>query len=169
MKDNTDISEHIEKCREPLTRLCLSLCGNHHDAADLFQDTCLRAFKYYRNYDETKEFDKWIFSICVNTYRSGLRKLYRMKKLDFLSAEEHDDFFAGIPDTGNSASREEYKELIKAVKKLPEKFHIVIVLRFFSDFTEKDMAKMLGIPEGTVKSRISKAKKLLRKEMECDG
>ncbi|MBP1592685.1 MAG: sigma-70 family RNA polymerase sigma factor, partial [Oscillospiraceae bacterium] len=138
-------------------------------AADLFQDTCLRAFKYYRNYDETKEFDKWIFSICVNTYRSGLRKLYRMKKLDFLSAEEHDDFFAGIPDTGNSASREEYKELIKAVKKLPEKFHIVIVLRFFSDFTEKDMAKMLGIPEGTVKSRISKAKKLLRKEMECDG
>ena len=48
-------------------------------------------------------------------------------------------------------------------------FHIVIVLRFFSDFTEKDMAKMLGIPEGTVKSRINKAKKLLRKEMECDG
>ena len=87
MKDKTDISEHIEKCREPLTRLCLSLCGDHHDAADLFQDTCLRAFKYYRNYDETKEFDKWIFSICVNTYRSGLRKLYRMKKLDFLSAE----------------------------------------------------------------------------------
>ena len=60
-------------------------------------------------------------------------------------------------------------ELIKAVKKLPEKFHIVIVLRFFSDFTEKDMAKMLGIPEGTVKSRINKAKKLLRKEMKCDG
>jgi len=169
LKDNTDISEHIEKCREPLTRLCLSLCGNHHDAADLFQDTCLRAFRYYRNYDESKEFNKWIFSICVNTYKSGLKKLYRMKKVDFASVGEHDDFFAGIPDTQNPASREQYRALVKAVKKLPEKFHIVIVLRFFSDFTEKDMAKMLGIPEGTVKSRINKAKKLLRKEMECDG
>ena len=169
MKDKTDISEHIEKCRERLTRLCLSLCGDHHDAADLFQDTCLRAFKYYKTYDKNKEFDKWIFSICVNTYRSGLKKFYRMKKVDFASAEEHDDFLTGIPDTDSTASHEEYKELIKAVKKLPEKFHIVIVLRFFSDLTEKDMAKMLGIPEGTVKSRLNKAKMLLRKEMESDG
>lgn len=166
MKDKTDISEHIEKCRERLSRLCLNLCRNYHDASDLFQDTCLRAVKYYSSYDTEQEFDKWIFRICLNTYKSGLRKLYRMKQLSFSTADEHDEFFRLIPDNDDTATHEEYRELLETVNRLPEKYRTVLVLRYFSDCSEKETSRILGMPEGTVKSRLSRAKEMIRKEME---
>lgn len=166
MESKTDISENIEKCRERLSRLCINLCRNYHDAADLFQDTCLRAVKYYKSYDESQNFDSWIFRICVNTYKSELRKIFRAKKLVFASEEEHDEFFRLIPDDDDTASHEEYRELIKTVRNLPEKYRTVVALRYFSDCSEKETAAMLGIPAGTVKSRLNKAKDMIRREME---
>jgi len=168
LNNKTDISENIEKCRQRLTRLCIHLCRNHDDAADLFQDTCLRAVKYYESYDENQEFDKWIFKICVNTYKSGLRRIYRLKPVLFGSEEEHDEFFRLIPDDDNTALHEEYSELLKSVRNLPEKYRTVVVLRYFSDLSEKETSKILGIPAGTVKSRLNTARKLIRKEMEQD-
>ena len=166
MKSKTDISEHIEKCGERLSRLCINLCRDHHDAADLFQDTCLRALKYYKTYDASQEFEKWIFRICVNTYKSTLRRLYNSRPLLFGSNDEHDEYFEMIPDDDDTATHEEYKELLKAVKRLSEKYRVVVVLRYFKDYSEKETAEMLGIPTGTVKSRLNAAKVLLRKEME---
>lgn len=166
MKSKTDISEHLEKCRERLSRLCINLCRDHHDAADLFQDTCLRALRYYKTYDDSQEFDKWIFRICVNTYKSTLRHLYKSRPLLFASNDEHDEFFNMIPEDDDTATHEEYKELLKTVKHLPEKYRTVVVLRYFNDYSEKETAEILGIPTGTVKSRLNAAKTLIRKGME---
>ena len=105
MKNKTDISENIEKCRERLSRLCLNLCRNYHDADDLFQDTVLRAVKYYDSFNDDTEFDKWIYKICVNTYKSGLRKLYRLRPIACTSEEEHDAYFSLIPDDDTTASK----------------------------------------------------------------
>jgi RNA polymerase sigma-70 factor (ECF subfamily) len=166
LKNKTDISEKIEKCSERLSRLCINLCRDHHDAADLFQDTCLRAIRYYKTYDEKQDFEKWIFIICVNTYKSTLRRLYRSRPLLFASNDEHDEFFNMIPDDDDTATHEEYKDLLKTVKRLPEKYRTVVVLRYFNDYSEKETAEILGIPTGTVKSRLNAAKVLIRKEME---
>ena len=166
LKNKTDISENIEKCRERLSRLCLNLCRNYHDADDLFQDTVLRAVKYYDSFNDDTEFDKWIYKICVNTYKSGLRKLYRLRPIAFTSEEEHDAYFSLIPDDDTTASHEEYKELLKAANRIPDKYRTVLVLRYFNDCSEKETAKIIGIPEGTVKSRLNKAKELIRKELE---
>lgn len=164
MKDKTDISKYIEECGERLSRLCLNLCRNCHDADDLFQDTCLRAVKYYSTFDEKQEFDKWIFRICVNTYKSGLRRLYRLKPKTFATSDEHDEFFRLIPDSDDTATHEEYRELLETVNRLPEKYRTVLVLRYFSDCSEKETARILGMPEGTVKSRLNRAKEIIRKE-----
>ena len=71
-----------------------------------------------------------------------------------------------IQDDDDTATHEEYKELLKAVKRLSEKYRVVVVLRYFNDYSEKETAEILGIPTGTVKSRLNAAKVLLRKEME---
>lgn len=169
MKNDTDISEYIEKCRERLSRLCMNLCRDQHDAADLFQDTCLRAVKYFKSYDSRTDFERWIFKICVNTYKSGLRHLYRMRTISFSTEEEHDEFFSMIPETEDTSVKEEYRELLNAVNRLSEKYRTVMVLRYFNDCTEKETANMLGLPVGTVKSRLNRAKEILRKELNHEG
>jgi len=162
-----DITQNLVLYRERLSRLCINLCRNRHDAEDLFQETCFRAFRYSSRYNPEKDFENWIVKICVNTYKTELRKKYLHPLKTFETAEEHDMFFSDLPDTG-TASSDEYRELKDAVNSLPEKFRTVIALRYFSDYTEEDTARILGIPKGTVKSRVSKAKNLLREVMEIE-
>ena len=82
----------------------------------------------------------------------------------FETEEEHDLFFNLLPD--RESESEEYRSLTEAVKKLPEKYRVVVALRYFNDYSEESTAQMLGIPVGTVKSRLHKAKKLIREVME---
>ena len=82
----------------------------------------------------------------------------------FETEEEHDLFFNLLPD--RESKSEEYRSLTEAVKKLPEKYRVVVALRYFNDYSEESTAQMLGIPVGTVKSRLHKAKKLIREVME---
>ena len=164
MNNAPDITRDLGKCRERLTRLCINLCRNRADAEDLFQETCFRAFRYYRKYDPKRDFENWIVKICVNTYRTELRKKYIFRMKQFETEEEHDLFFNLLPD--RESESEEYRSLTEAVKKLPEKYRVVVALRYFNDYSEESTAQMLGIPVGTVKSRLHKAKKLIREVME---
>ena len=160
MNNVPDINQNLEAYRERLSRLCINLCKNYSDAEDLFQETCFRAFRYYSKYDPKRDFENWIVKICVNTYKTELRKKYLFRMKQFETEDEHDLFFSLIPD--REGESEEYRMLIETINNLPEKYRIVVVLRFFNDYSEERVAKMLGIPRGTVKSRLNKAKKLIR-------
>jgi len=162
---NSDIGYQLENCRERLTRLCINLCINRHDAEDLFQDTCLRAIKYFKKYNPDMDFAKWIFRICINTYKTNLRRRYTSKTISFENEDEYDLFFECIPET-ECPYDSRYKELLSAVNRLPEKYRTILVMRYFNDYSEEDTAKLVGIPKGTVKSRLNKAKKLIREVME---
>jgi RNA polymerase sigma-70 factor (ECF subfamily) len=162
-----EIGCYLEKSRERLTRLCMNLCKNHHDAEDLFQDTCLRAVKYFKKYDHNTEFEKWIYRICINTYKTSLKKKYIFKQAAFENDEEYSLFIECIPEAERPYD-DSYRELLAAVNKLPEKYRTVLVLRYFNDYSEEDTAKLMGIPKGTVKSRLNKAKKLIREVMEFE-
>ena len=58
--------------------------------------------------------------------------------------------------------------MLIAVNKLPEKYRTILVMRYFNDYSEEETAKIIGIPKGTVKSRLSKAKKIIREVIECE-
>ena len=164
MTNVPDINQNLEAYRERLSRLCINLCKNYSDAEDLFQETCFRAFRYYSKYDPKRDFENWIVKICVNTYKTELRKKYIFRMKQFETEEEHDLFFSLLPD--REIESEEYRSLTDAVRKLPEKYRVVVVLRYFNDYSEESAAQILGIPVGTVKSRLHKAKKLIREVME---
>ncbi len=156
--NNSEFENYIEKYQERLTRLCINLCRNYSDAEDLFQETWLKALKNFDKYDSTKNFDKWLYSICINTYKNNCKQLSRFH--NFSTNEEKSLFLSSIPD--NKIKNEKYEELLEIIQTLPEKYRIVLVLRYFNDYSEKDTSEFLDIPLGTVKSRLNKAKKLIK-------
>ncbi len=162
--NNTDIEKFVLLYSRDLTKLCINLCGTVQDAEDLFQDTWLKVFRYIEKYDSGKPFDKWLFSICVNTYKNNLRLSFNRRRVYFESAEESQLFFASIPDESNY-TKDDYAELYKIIETLPRKQKLVIVLKFFNDLSVSEVAQILGIPEGTVKSRLHQAKKTIRRRL----
>ena len=152
------INQYIQQYGKRLYGLCLSLCANPFDADDLYQETWLRVVKNISQYETSREFEPWLTKICVNIYRNVLRRLARSPFLDFKTNEEKDALFCAIPDAENP----DYRALYEAIAHLPEKYRIAVILFYFQNMDIAATARVMGIPDGTVKSRLSKARKLLK-------
>ena len=114
--------------------------------------------KHISQYDPSREFEPWLTRICVNTYRSTLRRLAKSPLLDFSNGEEKDRLLASIP----APEEKDYAPLYEAVDKLPEKLRLAVVLFYFQGEDLASAAQILHIPVGTAKSRLNKARKLLK-------
>ena len=153
------IDQYIRQYGKRLYGLCLTLCANSFDADDLYQDTWLRAVKNISQYDESREFEPWLTRICVNTYRNRLRRITKSPIFDsFASAEEKTAVMENIA----APESKDYSQLHEAVDRLPEKLRVTVILFYFRDMDIVQTAHILNIPTGTVKSRLNKARKLLR-------
>ena len=130
------IDQYIQQYGRRLYGLCRSLCASPYDADDLYQETWLRVVKHISQYDPSREFEPWLTRICVNTYRSTLRRLAKSPLLDFSNGDEKD--------------------------RLPEKLRLAVVLFYFQGEDLASAAQILNIPIGTAKSRLNKARKLLK-------
>ena len=161
----SSFSFYIDKYSADLTRLCVSLRGNIDDAEDLFQETWLKAFKSFNKYDGERPFDKWLYTICVNSFKNKVSLFYNKKHHHFSSDEEMQQFFESLPDTADEAP-DRYYELHKVVNELPRKQRAVLVLYYFRDHSVREVAEILGIPEGTVKSRLSSARQQIKRRLE---
>lgn len=156
-------SEYINLYGMDLTRLCLSLCKNKADAEDLYQTTWEKVIKNIKKYNKEKPFDKWLFSICVNTHKDMVKSPFRKRILRFDNTEDLERALNSIPD--NIASRDEFLSLHSAMAKLSLEKRQAVALYYFKDYSTKEVAEILNIPEGTVKSRLSAARQELRKEL----
>ncbi len=153
------IDQYIRQYGRRLYGLCLYLCTSPADADDLYQETWLKVLQNLEKYDSEKEFEPWLTKICVNTWRNVLRKLRRSPIFDhFSSGEEKERLLASVPDR----EQKDYSDLYRAVRELPEKLRAAVVLYYFEDMDIRATAEILGIPEGTVKSRLNRAKKQLK-------
>lgn len=154
----------ISKYSRDLTKLCISLCSSFTDAEDLFQETWCKVFKNYNQYDSTYPFEKWLFSICVNIYKDSLKLHYNSKRFIFKSEEEKEKFFYSIPYE-KQENTDDYSELHKAIALLSKKQKIIVILYYFKGYTNKEIAEILNISEGTVKSRMHTAKKAIKRRL----
>ncbi len=141
---------------------CMTLCKNASDADDLYQDTWLKVVANISKYDSSKPLEPWLTRICVNIYRNNVRRITRSPFFDkFSSNEEKDSVIENIP----AASAADYSDLHAAIQLLPEKLRLVIILYYFQDMDITSTARILRIPEGTVKSRLNKARKNLKEDL----
>ena len=152
------MDQYIRKYGKRLYGLCMTLCADKYEADDLYQDTWVKAIRSFDSFDNTKDFEPWLTRLCVNTYRDKLRRLTRSPFLNFTSNETKDAVFSTAP----APEREDYSDLYAAIDQLPEKLRLAIILFYFEDMDISKTAQTLGIPPGTVKSRLNKARKLLK-------
>ncbi len=159
-----DIAKYITLYGKDLTRLCMSLCNSRDDAEDLYQSTWEKVMRHFRRYNKEKPFDKWLFSICVNTYKDMVKSPFYKRIIRFDKTEELERTLNSIP-YDEDISREEILTLHNAISKLSTDKRQVIALFYFKDYSTKEVAEILSIPEGTVKSRLNSARQDLRKEL----
>lgn len=142
------------------------MTSNREEAEDILQEVFIAVWKSCHTYNPEKgKLTTWLYRITVNQWLSRKRK----KQAPTLSWEQAKAEGVDLPETRNSElpeeltqSRLEYERLIKATNSLNSKHRPVLVLRYFNDLSYDEIAQVLGIPLGTVKSRINQAIRTLR-------
>lgn len=162
------INQYIRQYGKRLYGLCLTLCASSFDADDLYQETWLKVVKCIGQYDETKSFEPWLTRICVNTYRNNLRRMAKSPIFNYFSSnEEKDALFDNIPAAQETPDND-YTALYRAVDRLPDKLRVTVILFYFRDMDIASAAQVLSIPIGTVKSRLNKARRLLKEVLKSE-
>ncbi|MEZ5039648.1 MAG: sigma-70 family RNA polymerase sigma factor [Saprospiraceae bacterium] len=149
------------------------LTYNEDDANDLVQDTYLKAYRFIDNYLEGTNAKAWLFKILKNAFINQYRK--RTKQPTRVDYEEVVNFHEEEEDTNYSSYmdlREEMfqtmmgDEVTNAINALPVDFRVVILLCDIEGFTYEEIAKIVDIPIGTVRSRLHRSRNMLKSELQ---
>ncbi len=160
--------------KEPIYRLCRQLTKDAHEADDLFQETFLKAYSAQgRIAVDDKTVKNWLYTICINTYRDGYNKKKRWLKrlMPFYDTEAQDRALEKAVDSSADIEETVFKRasqeaVTAAVRALDEKYKIVVLLYYFEEVRLDEIAEILNIPVGTVKSRLHASKKQLKTLLE---
>lgn len=150
---------------------CISLAQNAQEADDLYQDTFLKAIERISEIDCEKNPKSYLLSIACKLWKNKKRKYAwrnRIAKMLSLTDDLDLDVMEASPHSPeNELLKKEESDLIRrAVDRLPEKLKITTLLFYMEDLPLTQIAFVLKIPVGTVKSRLHQARKLLEKELE---
>lgn len=153
----------------------LRLTRNPADAEDLLQETYLRAYRGFNTFQQGTNLKAWLYRILMNTFINIYRaKKRRPSEVELDEGEEFSLFqhVGGLEAVraDRSAEREFLEsmpdDLVKeAVEDLPEQFRIAVLLADVEGFSYKEIAEIVGVPIGTVMSRIHRGRKLLQKRL----
>lgn len=171
-----EIAEEISTCPESGARRLIAeygdrlydtafrLCQDESAARDLVNRTLWRAIERIGLFSGASSMYTWLYSILVNFWRMDLRQ---KKKMDILLfQDEMPDCPDERPDPAEALAAKADSEAIRnAIAELPEYYRVVVVFRYFEDMSVPEIAVVLGIPEGTVKFRLHKAKNIMRRKL----
>lgn len=150
-----------------LYSFAVRLTRDRDDAADLVQETYLKAFRFFDKFERGTNCKAWLFRILKNSYINRFRKT--SKAPDTVEYDAIEEFYETIRDSSVETSVLEEQvfdnalddEVAKAIESLPEEFRTVIILCDIESFTYEEIAEFIDCPIGTVRSRLHRARKLL--------
>ena len=145
--------------QEAVFRLAYLLLGDPDEAEDVAQESFLRAWRSLRTFDSTRPLRPWLLSISANLARNRRRSAGRY--FAALMRAFHEEPVSERVDE-QTAKKDRAGELWKAVQKLSPMDQQMVYLRYFLDLPVMETSQVMNIPEGTVKSRLSRALKKLR-------
>ena len=166
----------VERYQSEVFGLLLRLVGRQEDAEDLTQETFLRAFRALRRYDVTRPFGAWLHTIAsrlaIDHHRRNRAKLISLHQPEEGSAGEERVLDLEDPEAG-PAERAEQTELARRLEvligELPPDSRAAILLRHQMDLPYEEIARSLGVPLGTVKARIHRARAMLKEKLLAQG
>ena len=161
--------ESVAKPHLPLLWRCARrLVRTGHEAEDLVQETCLKAFRAWQHFRPRTDVRVWLVTILLNTARDRARKMLRQPEtlgLDELTTLYQQDTTEPVRATTpkHAAGQAERGRLVRlALDDLSPEFRMTVLLADVEEFTYKEIADIMGCPIGTVMSRLHRARHLLR-------
>jgi RNA polymerase sigma-70 factor (ECF subfamily) len=155
--DSQALAALIDRWRGPLYAFLWRRAGDGAD--DLFQESWIRVTRARDRFDRNRRFSTWLFQIANNLCRDRWRRLgARQRALDAL----RDETLATGQNAAEPPALPADTELTRRLRALPERLREVLVLRYYQDQSEAEIAEILGIPRGTVKSRLHAAVRAAR-------
>ncbi|MDD1505404.1 sigma-70 family RNA polymerase sigma factor [Lysinibacillus sp. CNPSo 3705] len=144
----------IHEEKEKMYRTAYVYMRNENDALEVFQESLYKALNSIQTLKNNDYFSTWLMRILINTAIATLNKKQKIVPIS-------NEMFDQIGDVKNIQS-EEHLDLLQAMDEIEEKYKTVLLLRFYHDFTVKQIATFLDCPEGTVKTNIRRGLEGLR-------
>ena len=170
---HTALDHIIDHYTSKLYYFVLSILRNRADAEEVVQDTFIKVVKNIEKYDLSQRFSAWVFTIASNTAKDYLRKRKRHSvciSFDQNVNEESDEKSIDIPDKRKIPVNEAYKNevekiLQQEISNLPDNYKEIILLRHIDDLSYDEIAEILDCKVGTVKSRLARAREMLKENV----
>lgn len=161
-----EFEQRLAECGPLAFRVARGVLRNTADAEDVAQEALLRAYKSFDRLRDHSRFRGWLVRISFRLALDRLRSAKRREQRDTLWANpEHSPPAASAEEI--AASNQFQAHLERALEELPEKLRLVLLLSAMEGYTIEEIASMIGVPLGTVKSRIFIARKKLAGKLRC--
>lgn len=161
--DASAFARLVARWEKPIQRLCLRMTGDVHRAEDLTQTAFTRVFTRRAEWEPTGKFSTFLWRVALNLCHDELRRRQRrgefsLDALDEVEGSGSEGFAGDEPSPDAQAETQERGELVRrALGELPAHYREVVVLRHYEGLKFREIGEVLGIPEGTVKSRMAGA------------
>lgn len=157
--DMVSFNTLVSRYKNRLFNVLVRMLDSSEAAEDILQETFVRVHQHKMSFDFRYAVSTWVYTIALNLARNELR---RRKRIQFLDIEDFSNRLKAPEEKVDNSSK--LREIIdKAVTKLPQKYRQAFVLRDLDQLSYEEIAQILSVPLGTVKSRVNRARNMLRK------
>ena len=157
-----DFKDLYDKHSGEFYRIAISICGNTTEAEDVVQEAFIKIYKHISTLKDMSKLENWMRTILINTAKTTVKKWWR--KTDSI-----EDNLANMQLSHSDSYDESWKIMVGLLQLIPIGYRNIFVLHAMQDIPQNDVASILGVSLGTVKSQYFKARKLLRKKFEEAG
>ena len=170
--DERAFTELVRRFQGRVTNLIARVLNDRESSDDLAQEVFVRVFVHRRNYRRGSKFTTWLFTIAANLAKNEIRR--RVRKRNWFSLDALQEVLSDSaiqladPSEGQELAlqREQLQDAIgRAIATVPEKYRVALVLRDIEGFAYEEIGQMLRVPGGTVRSRINRARGMLRRKL----
>lgn len=173
--DNDAFGALVERYQNRVYNLALRMCGNRDDAFDLSQEAFFRAWRSLEGFQFESAFSTWLFRLTANVCLDWLRARKRRPTVSLTTVDDEEETVElELPDPAKGPealllAAEDRAALARAMNQLPVEYRQILTMRAINDLSYTEIAEILQIKEGTVKSRLSRARLALRNKLLQNG
>lgn len=160
--DMVAFNSMVDRYKNRLLNVIGRMLSSTEEAEDIVQETFVRVYQHRQSFNFKHCFSTWIYTIALNLARNELRKRKKFKFFEISEMQGNEKEFAVDAKIPSRLPQ----VLDKAIRGLPEKYRIAFILRDVEEMPYDEVAKVLGVPLGTVKSRVNRARLMLRDKLQ---
>ncbi len=171
--DERAFTELVGRFRARVSNLISRVLNDRESSDDLAQEVFVRVFVHRRNYRTGSKFSTWVFTIAANLAKNEIRRRVRRRNWFSLDAltEVFSDSIIQLADPTEGREQVLEREQLQgavgqAIATVPEKYRLALVLRDIEGLSYEEIAEVLGVPGGTVRSRINRARSMLKRKLQ---